>query len=231
MRIRTRDLTGDEITRAATTYPGKIAVLWSDRFQPLRGFRTWLEERYQTVKVYHRENDSHYVYLRRDADFERARLALTSNLGSRADTEFTGGPRLGAYQLSSDQPGRVTRPPWRWSGWRPNRLALNTTSCCDWSVRNQQSRISKSFRSSESSDARRLARWPAGSLANAGHPGQHPSDNRPAATDWRSSCRTPRARAPQPCSTTALPRQAALIPRSSSDRSRSARPSAHKGSR
>lgn len=110
-RVRSRELTGLEIATAATEYPSKVAVLWSDRFRPLSAFRSWLAEHYQLAKIYGRKGDSpRTIYLRRDVDFERARLALGNDLDGRSDAEFGGDLRLAAFGLQSNElpPGGTT---------------------------------------------------------------------------------------------------------------------------
>src|SRR6266508_1986946 len=65
-RIRSRELTGEEIASIGEAYPSKVAVLWSERFRPLRSFRLWFEERYQVAKIYGKKGDSpRYIYIRR----------------------------------------------------------------------------------------------------------------------------------------------------------------------
>jgi Dolichyl-phosphate-mannose-protein mannosyltransferase len=108
-RIRSRELTGSEITTAATAYPSPVAVLWTERFRSLGGFRDWFEERYRPIKIYGRKQEpSQYIYLRRDADGERARAALTAGLAQDAGAEFAGQLRLGRFGITPDEvsPGR-----------------------------------------------------------------------------------------------------------------------------
>jgi hypothetical protein len=103
-RVRSRELTGAEIAAAATEYPSKIAVLWSDRFRPLRGFRAWLSEQYQLAKIYGHKGDSpRTIYMRRDMDLEQARTALARDLEARPEVEFGRQLRLAAFGLQAKE--------------------------------------------------------------------------------------------------------------------------------
>ena len=95
-RMRADKLTGPDIIAAATTYPSAVAVFRTDRFRALSSFQIWFDQRYRAVKIYgfRREledkSSARYVYVRQDADLNRARDALTAELTNRADAAFGG---------------------------------------------------------------------------------------------------------------------------------------------
>lgn len=121
-RLRSRELTGDEIAAAGTTYPSAVAVMWADRFRPLRSFRNWYEETYQTVKIYGKKGDvPRTIAVRRDADLARTRVGLTAGLERRSGAEFAGELRLGGYgvELSQMPPGGETALTMEWEAIKP----------------------------------------------------------------------------------------------------------------
>ncbi|MFN0074225.1 MAG: glycosyltransferase family 39 protein [Chloroflexota bacterium] len=121
-RLRTRELTGQEIVQAGTTYPSKIAVMWEDRFRSLPVFRGWFDETYQVVKMYVKRGDQpRYISMRRDSDFGRARSALTAGLERRSGAEFAGELRLGAFGVERSQlpPGGQAGLTLEWEAIRP----------------------------------------------------------------------------------------------------------------
>jgi hypothetical protein len=121
-RLRARELTGQEIVQAATTYPSKVAVMWEDRFRSLPVFRNWFDETYQVVKMYIKRGDQpRYIAIRRDADIPRARTVLTGGLERRSGAEFGGELRLGAFAVDQSvlPPGGQTALTLEWEAIRP----------------------------------------------------------------------------------------------------------------
>jgi hypothetical protein len=116
-RLRARELTGQEIVQAGTTYPSEIAVMWEDRFRSLPVFRNWFDDTYQVVKMYVKRGDQpRYIAVRRDADFVRTRSALTAGLERRSGAELGGELRLGAFAVERSQlpPGGGTALTLEW---------------------------------------------------------------------------------------------------------------------
>jgi hypothetical protein len=116
-RLRARELTGQEIVQAGTTYPSKIAVMWEDRFRSLTVFRNWFDDTYQVVKMYIKRGDQpRYIAVRRDSDLARTRTALTAGLERRSGAEFGGELRLGGFQVEQSQlpPGGQTALTLEW---------------------------------------------------------------------------------------------------------------------
>ena len=115
------------VIAAATTYPSPVAALRTQRFRSLDGFPAWFGERYQLVKTYGQDKEvkeqrvARYLYLRRDADLARARALLTAPLGQRADAEFGGLLRLGAYRLDATElrSGEATGLTMEWEALAP----------------------------------------------------------------------------------------------------------------
>jgi hypothetical protein len=107
-RVRSDELSSDELIAAATTYPSKLAVLRTQRFRSLAGFSSWFGQRYLLVKTYGQDKDikeqrvARYVYLRQDADLAQARAALTAGFERSARPEFGGVLRLAGYRLGAD---------------------------------------------------------------------------------------------------------------------------------
>jgi hypothetical protein len=107
-RVRSEELSSDELIAATTTYPSKLAVLRTQRFRSLEGFSDWFGDRYLLVKTYGQDKDikeqrvARYVYLRRDADLTQARAALTAGFERGASSDFGGVLRLAGYRLGAD---------------------------------------------------------------------------------------------------------------------------------
>jgi Dolichyl-phosphate-mannose-protein mannosyltransferase len=121
-RLRSRELTGQEIAQAGTTYPSKVAVMWEDRFRSLPVFRNWFDDTYQVVKMYVKRGDQpRYIAVRRDADISRARTSLTAGLERRSGAEFGGELRLGAFAVDQSvlPPGGQTALTLEWEAIRP----------------------------------------------------------------------------------------------------------------
>jgi hypothetical protein len=99
-RVRARELTGEAVVTAAEEYDVKLVALSSDRFRSLRNFRTWLDERFEPVKVYGRGGDSpQAIYVRADADLGQARRQLEGFIQTPAAVDFGGILRLTGYSL------------------------------------------------------------------------------------------------------------------------------------
>jgi hypothetical protein len=107
-RVRSDELSSQELIAAATSYPSTVAVLRTQRFRSLEGFSSWFGERYLLVKTYGQDKDikeqrvARYVYLRRDADLAQARSALTAGFERGATSDFGGVVRLAGYRLGTD---------------------------------------------------------------------------------------------------------------------------------
>ncbi len=100
-RIRSRSLRARDAVATSVAYDPRLVVLWTDRLRDLREFKSWVEDEYQLVKVYHRRLDQDRgIYLRRrDADLPAARARLATAAPTPSDARFAGGLRLIGYGL------------------------------------------------------------------------------------------------------------------------------------
>jgi len=99
-RVRARELTGDDIVTAAQKYDASVVVLWSDRLRTLRTFRSWLDSRFQAIKVYGRGGDSpRVVYVRTDHDLAQAHRSLEASIQTPTMIDFGGALRLTGFSL------------------------------------------------------------------------------------------------------------------------------------
>jgi hypothetical protein len=102
-RVRSTGLTAAEVAEQVGRYPTRAVVLRRKRFHTLPGFGAWLDEQYRLVKVYGTRaeaDDPRFIYVRRDADLEQARRALTDDFVATPGVEFGGQVRLQGYRLS-----------------------------------------------------------------------------------------------------------------------------------
>jgi hypothetical protein len=94
-RIRSRSLTSSKAQAQAANYQPRVVLLWGDRLRSLGGFKSWVEQNYQVVKVYNRRGDTdRALYLRRGADLRAARAMLADPLGQAPSADFGGDLRL-----------------------------------------------------------------------------------------------------------------------------------------
>jgi hypothetical protein len=105
-RIRSRSLTGQRAIDQAAPYDPRVVVLWGDRLRSLPAFKSWVDQRFQVVKVYNRRGDSdRAVYLRRDQDFQGARARLAAAAAGGQSASF--GPlRLVGARLEREEVDR-----------------------------------------------------------------------------------------------------------------------------
>jgi len=75
-------------------------ALSSDRFRALRSFRTWLDEKFEPIKVYGRGGDApQVIYVRADADLTAKRRALEGFIQTPTAIDFGGIMRLTGFSL------------------------------------------------------------------------------------------------------------------------------------
>jgi hypothetical protein len=99
-RVRARELTGDAIVTSAQQYDVKLVALSSDRFRALRAFRSWLDEKFEPIKVYGRGGDApQVIYVRSDADLTADRRALEGFIQTSTAIDFGGIMRLTGFSL------------------------------------------------------------------------------------------------------------------------------------
>ncbi|MCC6174842.1 MAG: glycosyltransferase family 39 protein [Chloroflexi bacterium] len=107
-RVRARELTGDDIITAAQEYDARVVVLWSDRLRTLKSFRTWLDDRFEAVKVYAQGGDSpRVVYVRDDVDMVPLRRHLEGTIQTPTAIDFGGVLRLAGFSLDRHELTRV----------------------------------------------------------------------------------------------------------------------------
>lgn len=103
-RLRSRQLTGAEIVRAAVAHDAKLVALWGDRFRPYQNVRGWIAERWTPIKVYGRGGDSARVmYLRNDDDFASRREGLRAWSRQQSQAVFGGVMRLRSFGLDREE--------------------------------------------------------------------------------------------------------------------------------
>lgn len=101
-RIRSGALGGDEVVAQARAFDVRLMLLVSDNLRELKKFRDWADEQFATIKIDERSNrKDRALYLRRDADLDRARASLRGVLPGLApvDGELAGQVRVRSYAL------------------------------------------------------------------------------------------------------------------------------------
>ena len=106
-RLRSGALTRAEVVEAAQRYDVRMMLLWSDGLRDLQKFGDWVDANYRAVKIYQRGNaKDRALYLRNDADFERARSIVRGGLPTIVAADFGDQLRLAA---GSAEPVEVRR--------------------------------------------------------------------------------------------------------------------------
>jgi hypothetical protein len=96
-RLRSGTLTSGEAIGWTSAYDTAALLLWTDGLRDLKGYGAWIDERYRPVWIDERRNGKdRTLYLRQDADFERARQLLWRDLTPLEEAVFGGTLRLAA---------------------------------------------------------------------------------------------------------------------------------------
>jgi hypothetical protein len=113
-RLRSGTLTSADAIAWTSAYDTPALLLWTDGLRDLKGYGAWIDQHYRPVWIDERRNGKDLaLYLRGDADFERARRVLWRDLQPLDGAVFGGALRLAAVgfepaEARAGQPLTVT---------------------------------------------------------------------------------------------------------------------------